>query len=69
MILSREPSRSASFTTLSRTRAVSPVRGDQGERTTISPPITVALVNRTQAPQPGIVSTGPVGFDWGQSRR
>ena len=69
MIFRREPSRSASFTTLSRTRADSPVRGDQGERTTTSPSMTVALVNRTHAPHPGNVSTGPVGFDCGQSRR
>ena len=69
MIFRREPSLSASFTTLSRTRADSPRLGSHGERTTTSPSIIVAFVNFTHEPHPGVVSTGAVGFVCGHSRR
>ena len=65
---SREPPASASLIRLSRTRAVSPVRGDHGERTVTCPSKTCAFSNRTHEPKPGTVSAG-FGFDAGQRIR
>ena len=69
MILSRDPSLSASRTTLSRTALLNPVRGDHGEPTVMSPSTMRALWKRTHDPHPGSVSAGPALGVSGHSSR
>ena len=66
---SREPARSASLIRLSRTNAVTPVRGAHGERTVTLPFTSVTSESFTQLPQPGSESPGARGGDAGHNMR